>query len=411
MSDKALWDQFNQNPLEVFSRATTKRNEQGFSETPNFGQVLEEFSPTERPGSLDAFGRMMREAGLVTESDPFSGYHASPVSDFMATPGTRALMTEFYRRTWLKATKQTKQDRQNMLAQVRAILLSDDGAIGSWERPYAESTSVMWNDQLSAEIPLSEIVGQTFTVNNTAYRGFFIEYDAEQLRKFRVGESAEIPIATIRGSEREIQLHKYGRGLRISYEDLNSRVDRLAWIIRFMAVQSEMDKVDAAIDTILTGDGNANTAATVHDLTTLDPAATPGTLTLKGWRNFRLQFNRPYQLTTALMSPDVALDLELLDIGTANSLAQTVGALGLSPTPINAPTGGIRYGWTAAMAEGFILGFDRRNALHHLIMAGSQISETDRFITNQTQVMTMTEIEGFMIGDPAASNVLDLEVP
>lgn len=408
MSDKALWDQFNANPKEVFARATKSRQADGLTDPPNIGQVLEEFSPTEKPGDPDAFTRMMREAGLVTREDRTAGYHPSTIADFMDSPGSRALFVEFFRRTWLDANKSPKA-REETLRESRAVLLSSDGTIGSWQRPYSEAASVEWNDQIEAEIPLSEIVGRTFSSATNAYRGFYIEYDEEQLRKFRVGESAEIPMAKIKGSEREIRLHKYGRGVEISYEDMATRVDRLAWIIRFMAVQSEMDKADAAISTIINGDGNPGTGATVLTLSTLDPEADPGELTLKAWRKFRLAFKRPYRFTTALMAADTALDLELLNVGSANILAGPLGVLGLNPTPINAPTGGIRYGWTDGVASDVILGFDRRNALHHIVMSGSQISETDRFITNQTHVLTMTEIEGFMVGDPAASKVLDLE--
>lgn len=408
MSDKALWDQFNANPKEVFARATKSRQADGLNDPPNIGQALEEFSPTEKTGDPDAFTRMMRQAGLVTREDRTAGYHPSTIADFMESPGSRALFVEFFRRTWLDATS-TADKRKESLRESRAVLLSSDGTIGSWQRPYSEAASVEWNDQLEAEIPLSDLVGRTFSSASNAYRGFYIEYDAEQLRKFRVGESAEIPMAKIKGNEREIRLHKYGRGVEISYEDMATRVDRLAWIIRFMAVQSEMDKADAAISTIINGDGNPNTGATVLALSTLDADADPGELTLKAWRKFRLAFKRPYRFTSALMAPDTALTLELLNVGSANILAGPLGVLGLNPVPMNAPTGGIRYGWTEGVADDVILGYDRRSALHHIVMSGSQISETDRFITNQTHVLTMTEIEGFMVGDPAASKVLDLE--
>ena len=40
---------------------------------------------------------------------------------------------------------------------------------------------------------------------------------------------------------------------------------------------------------------------------------------------------------------------------------------------------------------------------------GSEISETERYITNQTQVLTMTENSAFAILDPAAAAVLASE--
>lgn len=408
---KELWEQFSKNPLEVYSRAAKLRRDAGFEGAPTITQALEEFEPTEANDSHDAFERMLKEAGIITRSDRFAGYQASNAGMFQQNAGTRALLAEFFRRTWLEGSGLGRAQQEQVMQ--RAILLND-GVPGSWERPWAESQTVNWNNRIEAAIPLSELVANTLTINSNVYRGFYITFDAEQLRMFRVGESADIPVANIVGTGREIQLHKYGRALRASYEDLAMmRVDKLAWVIRFMAVQSEVDKVAAALTVMVSGDGNANTAATEYEIASLDAAATGDVLTLKGWLAFKMKFVSPYMLTTALMREDVALQLALLNTGSANVplIAANLGGLTVNATPINASADGVRYGWTSEAPAGKIVAFDRRMALDHLIMAGSQINETDRFILNQTQVMTMTEIEGFAVADPGAVKVLDTITP
>lgn len=403
---RELWEQFSKNPLEVYSRAAQMRRDAGFESAPTITQALEEFEPSEPNAPHDAFERMMKEAGIITRSDRWAGYEASNAGVFQQSYGTRALLAEFFRRTWLEASGLGR-------AQQRAIMLND-GVAGSWERPWAESQTVNWNNRIEAAIPLSELVANTLTINSNVYRGFYITFDAEQLRMFRVGESANIPTAKIVGTEREIRLHKYGRALQASYEDLAMmRVDKLAWIIRFMAVQSEVDKVAAALTVMVSGDGNANTAATEYEIASLDAAATTDVLTLKGWIAFRMKFTSPYMLTTALMREDVALQLALLNTGSANVplASANLGGLGVNATPINATAEGVRYGWTSEAPAGKIVAFDRRMALDHLIMSGSQINETDRFILNQVQLMTMTEIEGFAVADPAAVKILDTVTP
>jgi hypothetical protein len=107
------------------------------------------------------------------------------------------------------------------------------------------------------------------------------------------------------------------------------------------------------------------------------------------------------------------LQLALLNSGSANVplAGLNLAGLGVNATPINASADGVRYGWTSEAPTGKIVGFDRRMALDHLIMAGSQINETDRFILNQVQLMTMTEIEGFAVADPAAVKILDTVTP
>lgn len=367
-------------------------------------RYLEVLDPTEKGSDLDAFGRQMREAGIITRSDPEAGYWASKASVFFDTTEGRALYPEFFARQWRKVAFATPQQR--------AVLLSSDSIVGGWDRAYADAAEARWNNQFTPAIPLSEVVAMTTPIEGEDYRALYMTYNAEQLRMFRVGESAEIPIATLASSERSIRVRKYGRGLRTTYEQMRRmRVDRMAWWIRWMALQSEVDKVAAALTVLVAGDGNSGTAATELDLTTLDPEATPGELSLKGWLRFRLSFNPPYMLTTALAQIDETLQLILLNSGSANVplAGLNLAGLGFQLTPINTTADGVRYGWTDEAPNDYIVGFDRRFALEHVMEIGSEISETERFITNQTEVITMTENSGFAVIDPAATKTLDLE--
>lgn len=402
LDTRELWNQFSADPLAYYQRVARDMEERGIEDRPTVSRVLEHVSPSDE-GELDAFSRLLRQAGIRTRSNPAAGYWASNASEFFERgPGNRALYTEFFARKWREVIFAPSAQR--------AVLLSSDGTPGSWERPYVDATMARWDERIAPAIPLSELVAMTTPISGQDYRSFYLTYDAEQLRKFRVGESAEIPIATISGSENIIRLHKYGRGLRASYEELRRmRVDKLARFIQVAAVQSEVDKVAAAIDVLINGDGN-NNAATNHDLTTLDSGATAGTLTLKGWLAFKMKFAQPYTITTALMQEAVALQLALLNTGSANiPLVQAnLGGLGTSVTPINQFADGVRYGWTAEAPALKIVGFDRRFALEHVVEIGGQIDEMERFITNQTQVMTMTEVDGFAIFDKNSVRVLDV---
>ncbi len=291
------------------------------------------------------------------------------------------------------------------------MLLSDDGIVGGFERPYYEATQVRWDQQIAPAIPLSEVVAMTTPISGQDYRSFYLTYDADQLRAFRVGESAEIPVATITGSEHTIRLHKYGRALQASYEELRRmRVDKLAYFIQLAAVQSEIDKVSAVINVLVNGDGNTGTTPTNYDLTALDAAAQAGTLTLKGYLAYKMKFAQPYVLTTMLVQEAVALQLALLNTGSANiPLANTsLANLGLGLTPINAFADTVRFGWTADAPALKILGFDRRFGVERVTEIGGQISETDRFINNQTQLLTLTEVEGYSILDAHGNLTLNI---
>lgn len=403
---KELWEQFRKNPIGLYTQSANRMKEAGIDEVPTLSRALDEMSQAEhKPGQPDTFDRLMMEAGIVTRSDPMAGYWASPASKFNENAGTRALYTEFAARQWRKVSFGMVNQQE------RATLLSSDGILGGWERPYYDAAGVRPNQRIAPAIPLSELVSMTTAIDSDSYRAYYLTYDAEALRKYRVGETAEIPIATLSGAEHTIDLHKYGRGISASYEAMRRvRVDKLAFYIQWMAVQSEIDKVAAALNIIVNGDGNSNTAATNYNLTTLDSSATAGTLTLKGWLAFKMKFVQPYMLTTALMQDDVALQLALLNTGTANVplVAANLGGLGTGVRPINQFADAVGYGWTSDAPSLKIVGWDNRFSLERITEIGSEISEMERYITNQTQVFVMTETEGYAILDGNAAKTLNV---
>lgn len=399
---QTTWQNFSANPVAFYRRVADEMADRGVTDSPTLSHVLEFATPTQQ-GQLDAFSRMMRAAGIITRSDPTAGIWASEASRFFEEgPAHRALYTEFFARNWRAITFATPQQR--------AVLLSSDATPGSFRRPYFEGMAAL-EQQIAAAIPLSELIFTTTPIAGDSYRSLFLEYDATQLRKFRIGESAEIPIATIVARDHVNTIHKYGRGLRASYEVLRRmRVDMLAWFIKLAAIQSEMDKVAAGLSVLINGDGNTDTAATTHDLTTLDGDADVGKLTLKGWLSFKMKFTQPYFITTALMQEAVALQLALLNVGSANVplMGANLGGMVQSLTPINTTSDGLRYGWTSDAPALKIVGFDRRFAMHQVVEIGADIVEMERFITTQDHVLTMTEVQGFAIADPAACLILDV---
>lgn len=402
LGTRELTDALSTNPIDVYKDVAQRMADAGQDEAPTLSRVLEVISPTEKDDVGDAFERQLQSFGIRVNSDPVAGYWSSPASAFTRNAGTRILLTEFFARNWRKMSFAPS-------AQERAILLSSDSLVGSFDRPYADAMQARQSQRIAPAIPLSEVVGLTTAIDSDAYRSYYLTYDATKLRQYRVGESADIPIATVTSSEHTVRLNKYGRGLRASYEDLRRmRVDKLAWHIQMMAVQSEMDKVAAAIAVLVAGDGNSGTAATSVNLTTLDSGASAGTLTVKGWINFKMQFAQPYMLTTALSPAAEALQVALLNTGSSNTpLEQArLGGLNTDVTPINRTADSVAYGWTSDAPASKIVGFDKRFALERVTEIGSQISEMERYVTNQTQVMVMSEVEGYSILDGNATKIL-----
>jgi hypothetical protein len=84
------------------------------------------------------------------------------------------------------------------------------------------------------------------------------------------------------------------------------------------------------------------------------------------------------------------------------------GGPGMMLTPINVTADAVRYGWTNDVAADVILGYDRRFGLEMVTEIGSEITETERFITSQRQVMVMSEVLGFAVLDGSAARTLTL---
>jgi len=352
---------------------------------------------------LDAYSRLLQAAGIRTQSHPEMGVWASEYDAFMENEHTRALVPEFFARVWRGVQTQKSPS-------TRGLLLSSDGVPGSWERPYAEAADARWDKQIAPAIPLSQMIAITTPVDSNTYRSFYLTDDPTQTRMVRVAEGDDVPEMKLTSAEHTIDLYKYGRSIRATDEQLRrTRIDKIAFFIRRTAIQSEIDKVAAVLDILVNGDGNSNTAATSHNLTTLDTSATAGTLTVKGWLAFKMKFANPYQIMTALAQETVMLQLLTLNIASANvPLVSVAGPSGFGQfTQINP---GLRenvmVGWTSNAPANKIVGTDTRMAVERLTEIGSNISETERFVANQTQILVMTEVEGYDILDGNTSHIL-----
>jgi hypothetical protein len=385
---------------------TTRAYERGES----LSAFLERESPSyEEKDGLDTFERMLMIAGIKTRNLPSLGVWADKGDVFFRgkdeadTVARRTLFHEWAARQWRGVAMGN--------VNTRAMYSSGDSTVNSSLRPYADAAQAYESRRIAPQIPVSELVAEVTPIDSDAYRKVYIEDDASEQRMVRVPEGAEIPGAKLTTSEQTVRLHKYGRKLTVTYEQMRRmRINMIARHIAKMAIQAEVDKVATIVDVLVNGDGNSGTSAEVFNLTDLDSAATAGTLTLKAWLAFKKKFLNPYRLTTFLARDGVTTDVEMLDAGTANILLATLAGVGNfgNIRPINATADAVRYGWTGDAPALKIAGFDRDWAIERVVEIGSQVSEIARFITNQTEVMTLSEVDGYAALDPEASKVLDI---
>lgn len=353
---------------------------------------------------LDAYERQLMVANIRTSGDDHT-FFADEMDAWSRDGNTKALFPEWLRRQW-------QQPRPAASTRAPAYTAADY-AEGTATRPYADDLTPRYT-QLQPAVPLSELVAVTTNITGNAYRTTRFADVTAQKRMFRVAEGAPLPRAKLSSAENTLRFGKFGRSIESTYEEVRRlRIDVMGLHIRLMQIQAEVDEVAAVIDTIVNGDGNSGTSATVYNLTTLDSTATVGTLTLRAWLAFKQKFLQPYSLTTVLVQDAVEVQLRLLNVGSANiPLVYLAGPSALGGfTPINDRLAeGVRIGVTPDAPSLKIVGIDRRFAVERVVEIGSQITEADRFIENQTNLLTFSLNEGFGRFQTATSvaGVLDL---
>lgn len=353
---------------------------------------------------LDAFGRVLKEAGIRTKSVPDHGVAASTWEDLHKNENTRALIHEWSARVWRSAQTGRPVSTRNLYA-------SGDAALNTWERPYSDTPGARWDVDIAPAIPIRSLIAMETPVDGDAIRTFYLTNDAEQTSMTRVAEYSDVPRVRLTGGEHVIRLHKYGRSFEASYETLRrQRLDKIALHIRRMAIQTEIDKLGELVSVLINGDGNSGTAATVHALSALDSAAS-GSLTLKAWLAFKMKFANPYVITHALAREAHVLAMFMLNMGSANVPLvniSTPAGFGYFTQMNPGLADSTAVGWTDDVAASKILGWDRRLGVEMLTEIGGNIQEVEKFVSRQAEVLVMTEVVGWAIVDGNAARVLNL---
>lgn len=323
---------------------------------------LETLDPTPEGGKLDTFERLMKEAGIVTQSVPEKNVFSSKVDAFYRTNENKNLFPEFVARTLVKEMN---------------------------------------------EFPLYRylIAGRT-PIDSNVYKGSYLDYSDPKNKKAlemrRVTEASDLPVARLRLGETAITIYKYGRAIEASYEALRRMsIELFKRHIRKIASEAANNKVTEILGVIKDGDGNNNAAPQLKS-SDLDSTAT-SKITRDAWVKFLLKFY-PDGCDTVIANEDGLLQiLEVLypkfevagkmDELLANGLnVQTVLPQNLiaSTTLLYSPD------IEKISSKEAIYAIDRSNCIEEIFEIGSSITEADKFIKNQTQLLTISENSGFM---------------
>ena len=319
----------------------------------SFTQVLESLDPSEnyRGTALegtDAFQRQLKRFGIRAK-----GAGSSAVEKFFRTTDSAVLFPEYIARTV----------RQGM-----------------------EENDI-----------LPDIVATTTVIDSLDYRSIYSTPAEEDKELKDVAEGSEIPTTEVTTKEHLISLSKRGRMLVASYEALRfQKLDLFSVMLRQIGAYIQQQQLADAVKVILEGDGNGNPAAS-YTIGTSPISGTKGTLGYDQMVEFWGQFD-PYTMNTILCSSATMTSMlkipELQNPLTGLNFQGT----GKLTTPL-----GAQLHRTSAVADGVIIGLDKRYALE-LVRAGDVLVEYDKLIDRQLERAAITSISGFgKICDGAAA--------
>ncbi len=325
-------------------------------------QLLEKEDPSSEYGAnekLDAFERQLKRFDIKTKSNDKFGIYADTVDKFYLTEESKVLFPEYISRVAREA---------------------------------------MVNESI-----LPWLIAITTPIDGTTYEPFYVDDQPTKQSKKRVTEASELPRCKITGRSTSIKLYKYGRAIEASYEAIRRmKVDMLALHVRRIAMQGNLDKATEALAVIVDGDGNANTAAQNYRLNAdLDGVVANG-LDYTSWMKWLMNFY-PYNCKVIIGGQDELLNILTLQMPNINPLTLLAMLQSGQPLDIRVKLAQDIFNTVTLVYlpdastdyANKLIGIDNRYALEYVTEIGSDISESERFVLNQTSVLTVSENNGF----------------
>ena len=309
---------------------------------------------------LDAFDAALLSQGIIVRGNEKMNIQSSTMEKFFTTSESRLLFPEFMVRTI----------KESIFAQPITQYLVGE-------------TQTITGDTMRQ--PVLDLKGAGLGLKNR-----------KALKKRRVAEAANIPVASLKLAETAISIYKYGLGTKASYEVLRRMtIDMFRKHVELIGQFAAYDEVEDIIDIIIKGDGN-NNPAPVYKRSELNPNGETGVMDDISLLKFLIKLY-PINIDTVVVGEDLFIQI-------TSTLSDTSVMNGITPyIPFEMPQG-IFKGLTviynpetpkSSDGKEQIIGLNRSMAIRKIIEQNSMIQESQRFANDQTQALYMTENAGF----------------
>lgn len=232
-----------------------------------------------------------------------------------------------------------------------------------------------------------------------------------------IAEMANIPIRSIRTTEKSVKIWKIGGGYRTSYEfSRRARLDLLTPYANRINRELERSKVGAATDLLINGDGVAPAAGVINQSSynsVLNGNSTNGKISylhLLNWLVDRAKAGTPVDMVVG--NWDAYLQWLALfatpingvnNVTAADNLARSGFRIGGVPI-IN---GFVNFAISSTAPAGQLIGYSKGETLEQLTEAGSLLNEAERSVLNQSVTYVKTENSGFRIVFPDTRSIFN----
>tara|TARA_B100001057_G_scaffold159008_1_gene159564 strand:- start:27187 stop:28392 length:1206 start_codon:yes stop_codon:yes gene_type:complete len=263
---------------------------------------------------------------------------------------------------------------------------------------------LQWNTRQDMFESTAPMVAQTRTITGHELITTAIFDDQGQLNTSPIAELANIPMQTIKSSEKSVKFFKHGSGIRTSYEfERRVSLDILTPYAARIARNKEISKVKMATSLLINGDGVHEAAEVVAASAYKDWDAAKG---LKGnyvaLADFLAQRARKgVPVDTIVGNYDMWLELFLMFLPTQPNGKSTSEILQENGGPRVALAmdflSGVNFHISSSAPTGKLICYSKADTLEELIEAGSVLSESETAIKNQSITYVKTENSGYRL--------------
>lgn len=246
---------------------------------------------------------------------------------------------------------------------------------------------------------LPYVVGATQSIDSnivkTAMLDFGTDKNKKAIKKARVAEAADLPIAKIVIGESALSLWKHGRAIQVTYEAMR-RMKIELFQLHMNAIANDLahQEFDWAVDAIVNGDGNSGSEPVKIGTTAAS------TITRDELIGFAMDYSDRNHVPVDTILAGEEMFRVIAGMTFDNSLVSGASNKVTINTP-QFPTQTLQLLRVKDMPKignkNAIVLLNRANTVIKYVENGSMIQETQNFIQNQTRLMTISENSAYGI--------------